>query len=66
MKIKLNGAEAETGASNMAELCQNLGYDKDAKIATALSGEFIPRSKRSDCRLAENDDVEIVAPRQGG
>ena len=49
----------------LAELCAALGYG-EAKIATALNGDFVPASKRTQTLLADNDRVEIVAPRQGG
>ena len=66
MNIRLNGAEAETGAKTLAELCELLGYDREAKIATAVNGEFMAKEERPDYQLASGDEVEIVAPRQGG
>ncbi len=66
MKIRLNGAEAETGATSLAELCAFLGYDEAAKIATAVNGEFVPASARNETKLTSGDDIEILAPRQGG
>ena len=66
MNIRLNGAEAETGAKTLAELCDFLGYNVDAKIATAVNGEFMAKDKRSNYQLTKGDEVEIVAPRQGG
>jgi sulfur carrier protein len=56
----------ETGASNLRELCLELGHEEEAKIATAVNGEFVPRDMRSKRRLEDGDEVEIVAPRQGG
>ena len=66
MNIKLNGADAETGAKTLAELCHLLGYDVDAKIATAVNGEFMAKTQRENYQLDSGDDIEIVAPRQGG
>ena len=66
MNIKLNGANAETGAKTLAELCAMLGYNEDAKIATAVNGNFLAKSSRADYHLRCGDEVEIVAPRQGG
>ena len=62
----VNGQPQETGARNLAELCAALGYG-DAKIATAVNGEFVPAAEpRRQTALAGEDRVEIVAPRQGG
>ncbi len=66
MNIKLNGATAETGAKTLAELCDLLGYHSDAKIATAVNGDFMAKDQRRNYQLASNDEIEIVSPRQGG
>ncbi|MCP4933594.1 MAG: sulfur carrier protein ThiS [bacterium] len=66
MNIRLNGADAETDAKTLAGLCDQLGYDSDAKIATAVNGEFMAKMQRANYQLANGDDIEIVAPRQGG
>ena len=66
MNIKVNGSQTDIEATTLAELVVLLGYEKDAKIATALNGDFIPASKRQEQRLHDHDEVEIVAPRQGG
>jgi len=62
----LNGAPAQTGATTLEELIAMLGYHEDAKIATAVNGDFVPTAKRAEQKLIANDDVEILAPRQGG
>ena len=38
----------------------------EAKVATALNGEFVPARARAATPLKEGDRIEIVAPRQGG
>jgi sulfur carrier protein len=63
--ILVNGEAAETRAATLAELVAERGFAEGA-VATALNGEFVPRSARADTRLAPDDRVEIVAPRQGG
>ncbi|GAB4228314.1 MAG: sulfur carrier protein ThiS [Methyloligellaceae bacterium] len=65
MRIIVNGERKETAARTLEELCAALGFS-DAKIATALNGDFVPQSARNTCRLCDNDRVEIVAPREGG
>lgn len=65
MKIVINGETTETRAETLEELCAALGYG-EAKIATALNGDFVPAPARAERPLSERDTVEIVAPRQGG
>ena len=61
----MNGQPQETEVRTLAELCAALGYG-DAKIATAVNGDFVPAASRAETALAGEDRVEIVAPRQGG
>jgi sulfur carrier protein len=63
--VLVNGETAETRAVTLAELVAERGF-AEAAVATALNGEFVPRAARAETRLAANDTIEIVAPRQGG
>ena len=63
--ILVNGERRETGAASLGELVAQLGFSED-QVATALNGDFVPRLARAATRLAADDKVEIVAPRQGG
>jgi len=63
--VLVNGETAETRAATLAELAAGGGLP-EAAVATALNGEFVPRAARAETRLAANDTIEIVAPRQGG
>ncbi len=65
MQIVLNGESLATGATTLAELCADLGF-ADAKVATALNGSFVAAARRALTPLSPEDEVEIVAPRQGG
>jgi sulfur carrier protein len=65
LKVLLNGEPYATDAVTLDELCASLGF-ADAKIATAVNGSFVPASNRRGTQLAPADEVEIVAPRQGG
>lgn len=65
LRITVNGEARETDARTLAELCSALGYG-EMKVATALNGEFVPKTRRADTRLRPEDRIEIVAPRQGG
>lgn len=65
MKILLNGETFATDAKTLDELCARLGF-AEAKIATAVNGSFVAAVQRSATQLAPADEIEIVAPRQGG
>ena len=65
MQILLNGERFRTEAKSLNELCEALGF-ADAKVATAVNGSFVAATARQKTQLAERDEVEIVAPRQGG
>ena len=65
LKIVLNGKPVETDTVNLEEFCDSLGFS-DAKIATAVNGDFVPASRRRETNLTTDDRVEIVSPRQGG
>ena len=65
IEISVNGETTRTKSITLTALLHELGYG-EAKVATALNGEFVPATARDGSRLANNDKVEIVAPRQGG
>jgi sulfur carrier protein len=65
VRILLNGEAVATDAKTLGELCAALGF-AEAKIATAVNGSFVAAASRAETRLAEADEIEIVAPRQGG
>jgi sulfur carrier protein len=65
LQILLNGEAYATDAKTLDELCARLGL-AEAKIATAVNGNFVAAVTRSAVELAPSDEIEIVAPRQGG
>ncbi len=65
MTIIINGAPRTVSAATLAALLAELGY-ASTRVATALGGEFVPRTAREDRPLREGDVVEILAPMQGG
>jgi sulfur carrier protein len=38
----------------------------DALVATALNGEFVPVGSRANIQLKDGDQLEVLAPMQGG
>ncbi|TAL85384.1 MAG: sulfur carrier protein ThiS [Rhodanobacter sp.] len=65
MKITVNGVGREVRSTMLAEALEELDY-ATAVIATALNGHFVATAARSSTVLAEGDQVEVVAPMQGG
>ena len=65
MNIVLNGEKLTSSSTTLSELLQEQGYG-DAKVATAVNGTLAPASTRHIQQLSEGDEIEIVAPMQGG
>ena len=65
MSVQVNGKLAQTRARTLHQLLldRDLG---EAKVATAVNGEFVPAARREQTCIREGDRIEIVAPRQGG
>ena len=63
--LEVNGALVSTYAVTLAQLLAERQL-ADAKVATALNGDFVPAVKREQTPLRAGDKIEIVAPRQGG
>ena len=66
MKLTLNGAEVEVESRCSIEFLLKLHKFDTAAIAVAVNQEFVPRGRYREINLKENDDVEVVAPMQGG
>lgn len=65
VSVIVNGEATATPARTLAELLDTSGF-ANARVATALNGEFVPERRRGDALLKDGDRVEIVSPRQGG
>ena len=65
MTLIVNGEPREIAAASLAEALQALDYG-EAKVATALNGEFVPARERDATPVKDGDRIEILAPRQGG
>jgi sulfur carrier protein len=65
MKILVNGAWRDTAAAELAAVLQELGYGESV-VSTALNGEFVAATARSRTRLEDGDQLEVLAPMQGG
>jgi sulfur carrier protein len=65
MRLVVNGEPQDVPAATLAEAVQSLDFG-EAKVATALNGEFVPARARAATLVKDGDRIEIVAPRQGG
>ncbi len=65
LRLTVNGEAIEARTSTLAALLVELGYG-DRRIATAVNGEFVGERARASTPLRAGDQIEIVAPRQGG
>jgi sulfur carrier protein len=65
VRLVVNGELQEVPAATLAEALQSLDL-AEAKVATALNGEFVPARARAATPVKDGDRIEILAPRQGG
>lgn len=65
MNINVNGQSCDIIAANLLEALAELGY-ADAKVATAVNEQFVPATQRHTHTLNTGDQLEILAPMQGG
>ena len=65
MKIIVNGQSHDVTATLLDAALGELGYG-EARVATALNGEFVPRPARASTNLGDGDRLEILARMQGG
>jgi sulfur carrier protein len=65
-QITLNGeARSVAEATTLADLIAVLGQPQ-ASLATAVNGEFVPRSERAAVQLRDGDAVFTFQPITGG
>ncbi|NRB18389.1 MAG: sulfur carrier protein ThiS [Rhodobacteraceae bacterium] len=65
MNIQLNGKPQTTSAATLEQLLAESGF-ADATIATAVNGAFVPQAQRARHDLRDGDQIEVLAPMQGG
>lgn len=62
--IIVNGEKKNT-AKTIADVLKESGYDGKL-VAVARNGSFVPRASYANTNLQDGDEIEIVAPMQGG
>ena len=65
MRIEVNGEPREVAGETLAEALTELGW-AEARVATALNGDFVPKGARTETVLRPGDRLEVLAPMQGG
>ena len=66
LQITVNGEPRELeGLETLADLIATLGQ-APASLATAVNGEFVPRSARATVQLRDGDAVFTFQPITGG
>ena len=65
MQIIVNGEARRIEAATLAQALLELGY-RNARVATALNGVFVPAGQRAAQALGDGDALEVLAPMQGG
>lgn len=64
-ELVVNGENFDGDVTTLAELIGELGYG-DQRVATAVNGSFVSGNERKTYELRDGDQIEVVAPRQGG
>ncbi len=65
ISVTINGEKQTLNETvSIAALLERRG--QKAGIAVAINGEFVPKSQHASRILKDADEIEIVAPMQGG
>lgn len=65
MRLTINGEVKELEATTVADALAALDLG-EARVATALNGQFVPQDARRRTELSPGDTLEILSPMQGG
>jgi sulfur carrier protein len=65
MRLIVNGEATEVRAGTLDALLGELEYE-GRHFAIAVNYDVVPRARWGDVALKDGDEIEIIAPRQGG
>lgn len=65
MRIEVNGEARDVAGETLADALAELGW-AEARVATALNGDFVPKGARAQTPLRAGDRLEVLSPMQGG
>ncbi len=64
--VTVNGETTDiTAEETIGAFLERSGYDR-SKVATAINGLFVSRRDYDNRTLKDGDEIDIVAPMQGG
>lgn len=66
MTIQFNGTPIQTEANTLLEVLLEQGFEANSHVATAVNGKFVAKATRECQPISDGDQVEVVAPMQGG
>ena len=66
ISLSLNGEQQRVSSDcTLQQALQQWDLD-DKKVATAINGDFVPRSRYATTPLNNGDQIDVVAPVGGG
>ena len=65
LRVTVNGEETLAASNSLQALLAMMGYD-ESTVATAVNGDFVASASRAGYVLKPGDQIEVLAPRQGG
>lgn len=64
--IQFNGERKHTEANTLEAVLSEQNFDDASFVATAVNGDFVPKTARANHPINDGDQIEVVAPMQGG
>jgi sulfur carrier protein len=65
MRLVINGVPEELDVATVADLLASRGL-QPRSVVVALNHDCVPRAALSETSLHDDDEIEILAPMQGG
>lgn len=65
IEIEFNGKAVQTEVVTVADFLAEQQIDS-ANVATAVNGDFVPRTRYASTPLSASDKLEVLVPMQGG
>ncbi|RMH16036.1 MAG: sulfur carrier protein ThiS [Acidobacteria bacterium] len=67
LHLTVNGEPTRVpGPASVASLLRRLAYDPAGHLAVAVNKTFVPRAQHQHHPLRDGDEIDVVAPMQGG
>lgn len=66
IQLSLNNTPTEIAENTLLGDAMAIWGFADSKVAVAINGEFVPRSRYNEHQLNTGDEIDIVKPVGGG